>query len=114
MALALALSAVVQWNDPDPFPWVAGYGTAALLVATHATGRTLPWLLTGSLALLLAGFALRFSPSVFEADLGAYTAVGMRDTGAEEAREAIGLWIAALCCAWIAWRQRVARVAGTL
>lgn len=49
MAALFVLSALVQFNDPDPVPWIAVYSAAALLSALVAFGRRV--YLPGSIAL---------------------------------------------------------------
>ena len=106
LCLVLLLSATVQWNDPDPLVWMLVYGTAAVIAGAHAVGRTTPWWIPATLAAACVVGTLALSPSVLRADLTAYTSVGMRDATAEQAREALGLAIAAASCAWIARRSR--------
>ena len=38
-AVLFLLAALLQWNDPDPAIWMAGYGLAAALSALAAIGR---------------------------------------------------------------------------
>jgi hypothetical protein len=96
----------VQWNDPDPLPWIAAYSATALLAGRHALGSPAPLSASAGLGLALAVWALLLSPSLLQADAGAYTAFSMQDRIAEEAREAIGLWLAAGYLAWLAWSLR--------
>ena len=39
MALLFSSAAVVQWNDPDPLPWIVAYCATAYLAARRALGR---------------------------------------------------------------------------
>ncbi|HET9328091.1 MAG TPA: transmembrane 220 family protein [Candidatus Eisenbacteria bacterium] len=44
MAAAFALSVVVQYNDPDPLPWMAIYGAATVVAFWAALRpRSYPW-----------------------------------------------------------------------
>lgn len=49
MAFLFALSAALQWNDPDPWRWAVLYAAAALAAGSSAARRPLP-LLTAALA----------------------------------------------------------------
>lgn len=53
MTALFALSAVVQYNDPDPLPWMLMYGLVAGSCILFATGRLHP-----RLSLVIAGIAL--------------------------------------------------------
>jgi hypothetical protein len=106
MAPLFVFAAAVQWNDPDPLPWIAAYLATALLAGRHALGKPAPLSASAGLGLALAVWALMLSPSVLQADAGAYTAFSMQDRIAEEARESIGLWLAASYLAWLAWSLR--------
>ena len=115
MALAFLFSVIVQFNDPDPFRWVAVYAlalVACVLEMMHRGHWALPALTAG-----IAGiWALALSPDV----LGRVPFVSMfgdwemQDAGIELSREMYGLlailiWMAVLVMAAI--RRRVSRVA---
>ena len=108
MTGVFALSAAVQWNDPDPAYWIAIYGVSAILAARAAQGQ-LP--LAPNLVVLLgyAVLALRALPDLLAAREAAFTHWHMLAAGDELAREAGGLWI---CALWsgvqtaLAWRAR--------
>ena len=106
MALLFVLAALLQWNDPDPLPWMLTYGAVALLAGAHATARIAHAGVCVALAVALAAGALSLSGSLLEADRGAFTRFEMKDTVAEEAREALGLWIASGYALWLALRSR--------
>ena len=99
------LAVAVQWNDPDPLPWMVGYGLAALLSALAWRGR-MP-VLPNALAAL--GFTLWFASlagSLPGAPSEAFTSFHMRAASHEEPREAIGLLLCAGWTGWLAWRGR--------
>ena len=91
-----ALSIAVQWNDPDPWPWVLGYGLPAALAAAVLAGRR-DVRLSGGLALLYTLVFVYWSPALAGLDRDAVSQIGMKSLQAEEAREAGGL---AICWAW--------------
>ena len=103
MTAVFAVSVAVQWNDPDPFRWIAIYGVAALLAARAAQGQ-LP-LAPNALALLVFGaLALRALPELLAAREEAFTHWHMRSASDEVAREAGGLAICALWSAVQTWQ----------
>ena len=104
-AVLFLLAALLQWNDPDPAIWMAGYGLAAALSALAAAGRRL--LLANVIAALIFGlWFASLAPSLLGADPAAFQSFQMRAPGHEEPREALGL---ALCAGWslvLAWAAR--------
>ncbi|MEO1012955.1 MAG: transmembrane 220 family protein [Bacteroidota bacterium] len=82
------LSALVQYNDPDPQLWMVIYGLMALVSFVFALGR-LPFFLPLALGILgFAGF-IYFFPEKFEG-----FRIGTGDIkNIEEGREAFGLLI---------------------
>ena len=109
-ALMFAASGAVQINDPDPLPWMAIYGGAAiiaLLECTRRVRRVFPALLS----VTALGWAATIAPRVigrvpFAEMFGAFE---MKNVGVEESREMYGLLLVALWMAAIAlagWRRR--------
>jgi hypothetical protein len=104
-ALLFAFAAAVQYNDPDPLPWMAIYGAATISSALAAArlSFTPGAAATGLVALAWAGWlAPRVVGHTSFADLFGH--LGMVDVHAEEGREMIGLllvagWMAALVLA---------------
>jgi len=102
------LSAAVQWNDPDPLPWIAGYLLAAGLSLAAALGRM--WFLPSALAAgVFALWFLSLAGTLPGAPLEAFTSFRMRAAGHEAPREAIGLLLCTLWTAFLAARGRRAR-----
>lgn len=103
-ALAFAGFVAVQFNDPDPARWVLIYGLAALLGVGHALDRVprrLAWIYGGVCvlwALTLAPAGIGAPPKAIVTDLA------MHAPGVEEAREALGLLIAAGWAGFVGWR----------
>jgi hypothetical protein len=113
MALMFLLAVVVQYNDPDPLPWMLVYGAATAACALHASGRGNRKLagLTGVVALLwMLILVPRVLGQVSPGEM--FREAGMATLEIEEAREALGL---ALVVSWMAvlWfvlsRSNVAR-----
>ncbi len=82
------ISAILQYNDPDPLLWIIIYGIAALLSFGFALNR-IPFvvLLVAGLIALVGGFYI--FPEQFQG-------FGIDDgdiRNIEEAREAVGLFI---------------------
>jgi hypothetical protein len=93
MALVFLVGAAVQYNDPDPVPWMLVYVAAAAL-SFRAYRSAPPW---WSPALLGAGtlvwtvvVAMGLDPAVVRQ---MFEEFGMRSLEIEEAREALGLLI---------------------
>jgi xanthine/uracil permease len=92
--LIFLLSAAVQVNDPDPTPWILIYlmsaGIAAAAFLRHANQIVIAF---GLLACLAAAVPLLASLAAAEAS--SFTNAGMANLRDEQAREALGLLIAA-------------------
>jgi len=99
-ALCYALSVAVQYNDPDPLPWMAIYAAAAATTLAWERGRGVraPALILLALSAAWAAWILaRLELGVPLAEaLGDW---GMHGQGSEEAREIGGL---AFVAAWMA------------
>lgn len=95
MTVLFAVSAAVQWNDPDPAYWVAIYGAAALLAARAAQGQ-LPLVPNAVALLAFAALAARALPDLLAAREAAFTHWHMLAQRDEVAREAGGLLVCAL------------------
>jgi len=111
MSLVFVASAVVQWNDPDPFVWMALYGSAALLAALVASGRDPRWR-PALEAAVFAGcvfFVLALAPALFEARVEAVTSLRMQSAGDERVRELGGSVIVLLYAATLVVRRARAR-----
>lgn len=108
MSAVFAASAAVQWNDPDPFAWIALYGLAAMLAAAAAAGR-LPLLPNAAAFGLFLVLTALWLPSLGTARAEAFSSIRMQATRDEEPRETVGL---ALCAVWslvqtqVGWRHR--------
>jgi hypothetical protein len=99
LALAFVVFALLQLNDPDPVGWTAIYGAAALAWGLAAAGRP-PWPLAAAVGMVAAAWAATLAPGVIASgklrDLAGTMGPG---SGAEEARELLGLVIVAVAMA---------------
>jgi hypothetical protein len=88
------LSAAVQYNDPDPWIWIAGYLFPAALACAAVFGRARDcfWPAAAGAGLYAAAGAWIFPGWISEW------------FGDEVFREAGGLWIATVWLALLAWR----------
>ena len=102
-ALLSAVSAALQYNDPDPWRWVAIYlGSGAAAVIALVQPRR--WPIAALVALIAAGWAALLwsgvAGDVEATDL--WRKMSEKGGRVEEMREAGGLTIAAFGCAWAA------------
>ena len=112
MLLMFVLSAVVQFNDPDPVRWAAMYGAAATVCALELRRRAPAWVppVLAVIALVWAGSLYDRAHAVPLSSL--FSEWEMRDALIEEAREMYGLAIVAIwmmVIAGVTWaRARIA------
>jgi len=112
MGFVFLFGAAVQYNDPDPIPWILVYLAAAVL-SFRAYRSAPPW---GPAALLAAGalvwavvIALGLDPAALRRMFGEF---GMASLEIEEAREALGLLIIAAWMLVLALKARQAKTQG--
>jgi hypothetical protein len=104
MAALFAVAAGLQLNDPDPVGWTAIYAAAALACGLAAAGRG-AWPLAAAVGAVAAVWAATLAPAA--ARLGDVARAMGPDTGAEEARELVGLvLVAATMAALVVARDR--------
>ena len=94
--LLVLVAAALQWNDPDPLVWMAGYLTAAALSLAACLGR-LPVVPNALAAMAFGVWFLSLAGTLPGAPASAFTSFHMREARHEEPREAVGL---ALCALW--------------
>ena len=111
--LMFLFSVVVQFNDPDPLPWVAIYGLAAAACALSLLGRLRAWL-PGLIAAVALLWAINLAPRVVGRVpfLEMFGAFEMKNVGVEESREMYGLLLVALWMAILFVRHRLATRSG--
>lgn len=101
-AVLFGVSALLQYNDPDPVRWALVWGAAAALAAWGFRGRAHPLALSALAAVAAAWMAL-LAPAMVAfmqlGDLGLLTATMQAEQPLiEEAREFLGLAIILLYC----------------
>lgn len=108
LAVVFAVSAVLQYNDPDPLPWILIYAAAAVVCALTAARRS-----QGLLAPVLVGLAALAWAAVILARLPGgvdwpHLAESMKaeNPRIEESREALGLLVVSAWMLFIAARRR--------
>ncbi len=97
-----ALCVVVQFNDPDPVPWIAIYTAAGLVCAGVAANIRVAEFagVTGAIALLWALTQVHSVVSFLESDKEPMNfTMKTGDAEEEEAREAGGLALVVAACA---------------
>ncbi len=93
MAVLFLISAIIQFNDPDPLRWAAIYGAAAF--ACLAAGRfRLSWPLPAAVGLVALAWTVWLSPILADLKLGDLTRTMHAGTPSIElGREFLGLLI---------------------
>jgi len=94
--LMFLFSVIVQLNDPDPLPWIAIYGAAAVACLLSLIGR-LPWWFAVITGLVAVAWAFTIAPRVLGQVpfLDMFEYFEMKDIGVEESREMYGLLLIA-------------------
>jgi hypothetical protein len=101
MALLLVFAAALQYNDPDPIPWLAIYLASAVVSLAAAAGRRTRRGVLAAVAVIALGWAamIAFGGPAASEYSHMFDAWEMKSPAVEEAREATGLVIVA---AWMA------------
>ena len=112
MTVAFALSVAVQYNDPDPLPWMGIYGAALVASAWAALRpRGYPWWFPAAVGAVALLWSSRLWPQVIGkvrlAEL--FASWEMKNARVEVAREAGGLLIVAV---WMAVTAAAALLQG--
>lgn len=104
------LATALQYNDPDPLPWVGIYLLGALICILNLVDRQLAWLPPLLLCTSL-GWAVYLLPSVVgQVSLAEVVqSISMQTRAIEEAREIGGLLILATWSAFVCVFQHRAR-----
>jgi hypothetical protein len=112
MVVVFLLSVIVQYNDPDPIPWMAMYGAAMILTLWYAVRPPGgPSALSLVVFAIAAAWSLRLASTVWGrvplAEI--FATAGMKTEAIEVARESVGL---AIVAGWmlllVAVRRRLA------
>jgi len=110
MAVLFAFSALVQFNDPDPWLWAGIYLLAALVCLLSAR-RNLWWPLASAVSIAALIWAWTIAPRVvgivpFTDMFGAFE---MKDIAIEESREMYGLIFVGIWTGIVAARTAFAK-----
>lgn len=109
-AALLAVTAALQFNDPDPVYWVAVYGLAAAVPVVHALGRRAPFLAALTIGMAVSGL-IYAAPGFFDylasGEYGSITgSMEGPDAFVEPAREFLGLALTLAVVLCYVWRWR--------
>lgn len=102
MATCFALSVAVQFNDPDPLPWVVVYGGALVATVLAFADKTKVWPLAALVGVVALGWAVAIRAGMPEGLLPPdelFVEPGMKTLRVEESREVLGL---SIVVAWMA------------
>ena len=107
----LILSAIVQWNDPDPLRWILCYSVSAIITLCSLI-RSLPpsipliWGLVVLLSSLLLGMDFLISEEQFDWDLF-WNVIAMKNETVELGRELGGLLLVTGWMSVLTWRMKI-------
>lgn len=104
LGIIFTLSALVQFNDPDPLVWITIYGVAAL-VSFLGIKHIVPWWVYLVLSIAYLVGSIDQWPPHFEGIFFNELAK-MRNMNIEEARESLGLAICFVGMLWCSWHQK--------
>lgn len=109
LALLFVFAMAVQYNDPDPLPWMGIYGGAGGVCAWSALRpATLRWWLPALVATVALAWAIRLAPQVWGkvrlAEM--FASFEMKSVEVEVARETCGLLAVAAAMAVAALGRR--------
>ena len=106
----LLLSALVQWNDPDPFRWIVCYSVTAIITLCSLI-RPLPpyipliWGLLVLLSSLFVGIDFLMSEEQFEWD-SFWNVMAMKNEAVELGRELGGLLLVTGWMSVLTWKMK--------
>ena len=106
MAALLLFGAAVQYNDPDPFGWMALY-LAAAGVSFAALRTPQPWPVPAAIAAVALVWAATLAPATARTSFpDLFRSWEMMSTEMEEGRELMGLLMVAAWTSYLAYRGR--------
>ena len=106
----LILSAIVQWNDPDPLRWILCYSVSAIITLCSLI-RSLPpsipliWGLVVLLSSLFVGMDFLISEEQFDWELF-WNVIAMKNETVELGRELGGLLLVTVWMAVLTWKMK--------
>ena len=103
LSVLFALFAIVQYNDPDPWSWIALYGFVALISGLAAFGIYRKWAVLAGIGVCLVWMATLLPDFVNWIKMGMPTITGQMkatEPHIELTREFLGLLIALAALGW--------------
>jgi hypothetical protein len=110
-AFLFLVGAIVQWNDPDPYLWIAAYVVASSLSVAALLGHVV--ILPNAVAAIVFGvWFVSIAASLLGAPSEAFTSFKMQAASHEEPREAVGLvllsgWSATLAIKGVRVKEKI-------
>lgn len=104
LAVLFAVFAIVQYNDPDPLPWILLYGGVAVHFALAARGRLYRpavWLWLAAALVWAALLAPDFVNWIRMGEPSIVSSMKAETPWVELTREFLGLCLAAAGCGWL-------------
>ena len=111
VTVLLAVAVMVQYNDPDPVPWMAIYGAGCALSALAVVRGRAPATPAAVVGVVALVWGLMIARDAFGRSRLSemFQSWEMNSSGIEEAREASGLLIVAAWMAVLAIQARITR-----
>ena len=109
MAVLLLFGVAVQYNDPDPFGWMALHSAAAV-VSFASLRRPRAWPVAAAIAAVALVWAATLAPAAARTSFpDLFRSWEMMSTEMEEGREFLGLLLVAAWTSCLAYHGRKAR-----
>jgi len=109
LAVVFALFAIVQYNDPDPIPWILLYAGVSAHFAMAALGkmyRPAVWLWLIASAIWAAKLVPDFINWIQMGEPSIVETMKAEQPWIELTREFLGLVLAAAGCGFLLWKNR--------
>ena len=109
LTVLFALFAIVQFNDPDPWAWIAMYGFVAVVAGFAAFGRFQPYVILAGLAVVVIWMVTLVPDFIHWVQMGMPTITGsMKATEPhiELTREFLGLLLCGAALGYIYFQSR--------
>ena len=108
LAVLFILFAIVQYNDPDPYRWIAFYGLVGLVSIFAIFGQYRRWVILAGLAIFIIEFVRLMPEFINWINMGAPKITGTMKTEEphiELTREFLGLLICILALGYHYWQS---------
>ncbi len=110
LAALFLLFAIVQYNDPDPWLWIALYGFVAIVSLMAVFKQYYRWVILGGIVVCLIGMLLLLPDFINWINTGAESITGSMKAESphiELTREFLGLAVTLLALTWHYRKGRV-------